>query len=90
MICICMSMSMPMRLVQARIPEAEFQLLHRRAQAEGKSVQALVREALKAKLLPDTIEPNDPLFELFPLMEKRGKTHRLSETHDEYLYGNRR
>ena len=81
---------MAMRLIQARIPEAEFQLLHRRARAEGKSVQALVREALRAKLLPDTVDPKDPLFDLFPLMEKRGKVHRLSEDHDQYLYGNRR
>ncbi len=83
-------MCMAMRLVQARIPEAEFQMLHRRAKAEGKSVQTLVREALKAKLLPDSVEPDDPLFDLFPLMEKQGRTHRLSEDHDQYLYGNRR
>lgn len=81
---------MALRLVQARIPEAEFQLLHRRAKAEGKTVQSLVREALRAKLLPDTVEPRDPLFELFPLIEKGGKPHRLSEDHDQYLYGNRR
>jgi hypothetical protein len=85
-----MRMSMALRLVQARIPEVEFQMLHRRAKAEGKSVQALVREALRAKLLPDTVEPNDPLFDLFPLIAKRGKPHRLSEDHDRYLYGNRR
>jgi hypothetical protein len=85
-----MSMSMALRLVQARISESEFQLLHRRAKAEGKSVQSLIREALSAKLLPDTVNPDDPLFDLFPLIEKGGKAHRLSESHDEYLYGKSR
>lgn len=81
---------MALRLIQARIPESEFQILHRRAKAEGKTVQALVREALKARLVPDSVDPDDPLFELFPLIKKRGKMHRLSEDHDEYLYGGRR
>ncbi|MDE1838051.1 MAG: ribbon-helix-helix protein, CopG family [Euryarchaeota archaeon] len=78
-----------MRLVQARIPEADFQLLHRCAKDEGKSMQEIVREALHARLAPDAVDPNDPLFDLFPLTERRGKPHRLSEDHDDYLYGKR-
>ncbi len=83
-------MSRTMRLVQARIPEADYQLLHRRAKDEGKTMQSIVREALHARLLPDTVDASDPLFDIFPLVDKRGKSHRLSEEHDVYLYGSRR
>ena len=76
-----------MKLVQARVPETEYQLLRRRAKAEGKSLQEVVREALRARLLPDRIEPDDPLFRMFPLVPKRGPAHRISEEHDRILYG---
>ena len=76
-----------MKLSQARVPETEYQLLRRRAKAEGKSLQEVVREALRARLLPDRIEPDDPLFGMLPLEPLRGASQRIWEEHDRYLYG---
>lgn len=79
-----------MKLIQARVPDAEYQLLRRQARAEGKAMQEVVREALRERLLPDEVDPTDPLFRLFPLTSPTGKRHRRSEEHDDYLYGKRR
>ncbi len=77
-----------MKLIQARIPEAEYELLRREAKRSGKSLQDIIREALRARLLDDTVEPADPLLKAFPLFQsKDGKKARLSERHDEALYG---
>jgi len=77
-----------MRLVQARIPEAEYELLRREAKRSGKSLQDIIREALRARLLDETVEPKDPLFTAFPLFRsKDGRKARISERHGEALYG---
>jgi len=77
-----------MKLVQARIPEAEYDLLRREAKRSGKSLQDVIREALRAHLLDDTVQPADPLFKAFPLFRsKDGRKARISEHHDEVLYG---
>jgi len=77
-----------MKLVQARIPEAEYDLLRREAKRSGKSLQDIIREALRARLPDDTVEPTDPLFTAFPLFRsKDGRRARISERHDEALYG---
>jgi hypothetical protein len=80
-----------MKLVQARIPEAEYELLRREAKRSGKTLQDIIREALRARLLDDTVEPSDPLFRAFPLFRsKDGRKARISERHDEVLYGTSR
>ncbi len=77
-----------MKLIQARIPEAEYELLRREAKRSGKSLQDIIREALRARLLDDSVEPTDPLFKAFPLFRsKDGRKARISERHDEVLYG---
>ena len=77
-----------MKLIQARIPEAEYDLLRREAKRSGKSLQDIIREALRARLLEDTVNPDDPLFAAFPLFRSRdGRKARISERHDEALYG---
>jgi hypothetical protein len=77
-----------MKLIQARIPEAEYDLLRREAKRSGKTLQDVIREALRARLLEDTIQPSDPLLEAFPLFQsKDGRKARISERHDEVLYG---
>lgn len=75
-----------MRLVQAQVPEAEYDVLKRRARAEGKPIKAVVREALRAHLFPDAINPDDPVFHMFPLRKGKGRTHWDSRDHDEILY----
>lgn len=79
---------MYMKLVQARIPEAEYELLRREAKRTGKSLQDVIRAALRAHLLDDTVDSRDPVFKAFPLFEaKGGRKARISERHDDVLYG---
>ena len=80
-----------MRLIQARIPQAEYELLRRRAKRAGKPMQEVIREALRVHLLPDKVDPEDPIFKGFPLFQsKDGRGARVSERHDEFLYGDGR
>ena len=77
-----------MKLVQARIPEAEYDLLRREARRTGKSLQDIICEALRARLLEDAVNPDDPLLGAFPLFRSRdGRKARISERNDEALYG---
>jgi hypothetical protein len=75
-----------MRLVQTAVGEEEYQLLRQRAAAEGKSMKEVAREALRAHLLPDTVNPKDPVFHAFPLIRAKGKTTWTSRDHDKFLY----
>ena len=75
-----------MPLVQTQVPESEYDLLKRRARAEGKPIKAVIREALRAHLIPDTVDPSDPIFHIFPLQKGKGRMHWDSRDHDEILY----
>ncbi|MCI4335173.1 MAG: hypothetical protein L3K04_06085 [Thermoplasmata archaeon] len=76
-----------MKLVQTSIGDEEYQLLRQRAAAEGKSMKEVAREALHAHLLPDRVNPKDPLFHAFPLIRKKGPVRWGSRDHDTVLYG---
>jgi hypothetical protein len=76
-----------MKLIQTRIPEAEYDLLRREAKAEGKTMQEWIRAAIRNRLLPDEVDPDDPLFRAFPLVRGRGPKVDVAERHDELLYG---
>jgi len=77
-----------MKLIQARIPEAEYEILRRRARQQEKTMQEVIREALRAHLLPDTVDPTDPIFTELPVFHsKGGRRVRASERHDKILYG---
>ena len=78
-----------MKLVQARIPEVDFRLLRRRAKKSGKTIQAVVREALRGHLLAEDVDPKDRLWAAFPLGRGRGGRRTDAERHDELLYGAR-
>ena len=75
-----------MPLVQTQVPQSEYDLLRRRARSEGKPLKAVIREALRAHLLPETVDPADPVFHIFPLQRKKGPTHWTSRDHDDLLY----
>lgn len=79
-----------MTLVQAQIPEGEYRLLRQRAEAEGRPMKEIVRQALHAYLSDDRVDPNDPIFKLFPLGSSGAKGHTTSTDHDKILYGPRR
>lgn len=79
-----------MKLVQARIPEAEFELLRRQAKTERTTMQEWIRRAIRERLLPDEVDPSDPIFTSFPLVRGKGPKVAVSSRHDEYLYGSSR
>jgi len=76
-----------MKLIQTRVPEAEYELLRRKARAEGKTMQEWIRGAIRSRLLPDVVDPADPLFSGFPLVRGKGPKVDIAERHDELLYG---
>lgn len=76
-----------MKLIQTRIPEAEYELLHRRARAEGKTMQEWIRCAIRSRLLPDDVDAGDPLSTGFPLVRGKGQKVDIAERHDKLLYG---
>jgi len=75
-----------MKLVQTAVGEEEYQLLRQRAASEGKSMKEVAREALRAHLLPDRVNPQDPVFHAFPLIRGKGKTTWGARDHDKLLY----
>lgn len=75
-----------MKLVQTAIPDDEYRLLRERASKEGKSMKEVAREALRAHLLPDRVNPDDPIFHAFPLIKGRGRRTSASVDHDRILY----
>ena len=76
-----------MKLIQTRVPEAEYELLRRRARGEGKTMQDWIRAAIRAQLLPDQVDPTDPIFTAFPLVRRKGPKTNVAERHDDFLYG---
>jgi hypothetical protein len=78
-----------MPLVQTIVPDSEYDLLRQRARREGKPMKEVIREALRAHLVPDTVDPHDPIFHMFPVQTKKGRTRWDSRDHDELLYPTR-
>lgn len=76
-----------MKLVQTRIPEAEYELLRRKARGEGRTTQEWIRAAIRAQPLPDEVELRDALFSAFPLVRGKGPKTNVAERHDGFLYG---
>jgi hypothetical protein len=77
---------MVVTVVQTRLPEIEYELLRRRARSEHRPIQEVVRDAIRAHVLADTVDSSDPIFrELAPRSRARGRD-RTSERVDEYLY----
>jgi hypothetical protein len=75
-----------MTVVQTRLTELEYELLRKRARAEHRPIQEVVREAIRAHVLTDTVDPNEPIFrELAPRGSRRGRD-RSSERVDKLLY----
>ncbi|MGA8709873.1 MAG: ribbon-helix-helix protein, CopG family [Thermoplasmata archaeon] len=76
-----------MTLVQAQIPESEYRLLRQKAEASGQPMKEVMRLALHAYLTEETVDPKDPIFQIFPLGTSGRKGHRTARDHDEQLYG---
>ncbi len=75
-----------MTIVQTRLPELEYELLRRRARSERRPIQDVVRSAIRAHVLNDTVDASEPIFrELAHQKGSRGKD-RTAERIDELLY----
>ena len=77
-----------MKLVQTTSPDEEHQMPRRHATKEDESMKAVAREAIRAHLLPDRVNPEDPIFQFGPLIRRRrgDKTTWYSRDHDDLLY----
>ena len=76
-----------MKVVQTQVSETEYSLLEAYARAHNTTIKEAVREAIRKLTLRDDVDPDSPMFKLFPLTRKRGKVTDASERHDYYLYG---
>jgi hypothetical protein len=75
-----------MTVVQTRLPELEYELLRKRARSERRPIQDVVREAIRAHVFDDTVNPSDPIFQQLAHQKgPRGKD-RSAERVDELLY----
>lgn len=79
-----------MKRIQTHVPEEEYELLRRRAHTEGRPMKEVIREALRAHLLPEKVDPRDPKFTAFPLVRGKGRRERTSVEHDRLLSPERR
>jgi hypothetical protein len=50
-------------------------------------MQDWIRAAIRAQLLPDTVDPTDPILTAFPLVHREGPKSNVAGHHDELLYG---
>ncbi len=72
------------KVVQTIIDEVEYQLLKEMSRKTGKTIKALLREAISQFLERTEIREDDSLF--LPPSSKKGDKEG-SIKHDEYLYG---
>lgn len=79
-----------MTLIQAQIPEGEYRLLRQIADRSGEPMKEIVRKALHAYLTDERVNPDDPIFHLFPLGASGSKAHDAASQHDELLYGRKK
>lgn len=75
-----------MTVVQARLPELEYEMLRRRARSEHRPIQDVVRQAIRAHVLNDAVDPSEPIFrELAHPAGRRGRD-RSAQHVDEVVY----
>lgn len=78
-----------MKVVQTRVAEQEYALLADYAARTEKTLQDVVRAAIRHLVLEDAVDPEDPVFTLPPGGKPSARKRRISERHDELLYGKR-
>ena len=75
-----------MTIVQTRLPELEYELLRKRARSEHRPIQDVVREAIRAHVLDDTVDPSEPIFRELAHQKGRRGSDRTAEHVDQTLY----
>jgi len=76
-----------MKVVQTQVSDTEYAVLAEYARSHKKTIKDAVREAIRELTLNDEVDPESPIFKMFPLTRKRGRHEDASERHDFYLYG---
>jgi hypothetical protein len=76
-----------MTVVQTLLPEFEHELLRKRARAEHRPIQDVVREAIRRHVIAEMVDPNEPTFRTFPHGRPTRGRDRTSERVDEVLDG---
>ncbi len=67
------------------LEEAQHQYLKDRAEREGKSMSALIRELIEASICASEEDmKDDPILKIIGI--GRGRGHRVARRHDEILY----
>lgn len=72
--------------MQTELTDTEYALLVAYAEAHKMTIKEAARVAIRRLAMRDEVDPNDPIFKLFPLA-KRSRIKDGSERHDYYLYG---
>jgi hypothetical protein len=75
-----------MTVVQTRLPELEHDLLRNRARSEHRTIQDVVREAIRTYVLADSGDPTEPIFRELAHQTGRLGKDRTAEHVDEVLY----
>lgn len=69
------------------LEEVQHQYLKDRAEREGKSVSALVRELIAAAICPSKEDiKNDPIFKIVGMFRGRRSKRDICQRHDEIIY----
>ncbi|HKZ64010.1 MAG TPA: hypothetical protein VJ400_06170 [Thermoplasmata archaeon] len=74
------------KVVQTELNETEYSLLAAYAKANRVTIKDATRLAIRRLTVREDVDPNDPLFRMFPLTRK-GRFTDGSDRHDAYLYG---
>ena len=75
------------KVVQTELSESEYALLAAYAKAHGETLKESLRTAVRQLTSKGGVNPDDPLFKMFPLTKKPAKIRDASRRHDAYLYG---
>lgn len=74
------------KVVQTQLTNTEYALLAEYAGRHGMTIKEATRTAIRKLTLKDEVDPDDPLFKIFPLTRK-GRFTDGSERLDFHLYG---
>jgi len=77
---------MQRKVVQTTLSDTEYALLTAYAESHKMTIKDAARLAIRKLTLRDEVNPDDPVFRIFPLVKKARHTDG-SERHDYYLYG---
>ena len=76
-----------MKVVQSRLSRTEYAVLAGYARSRKTTIEDAMKEAIRKFTLKEDVDPERPIFKIFPLTRKKSRHEDASERHDVYLYG---